>query len=52
MKKQLIVLFIFLLGILSFADATNYDIKKIEIQNNREVPYEVILNSMKNDLKI
>ena len=47
MKKQLIVLFIFLLGILSFADATNYDIKKIEIQNNREVPYEVILNSMK-----
>ena len=47
MKKQLIVLFIFLLGILSFADATNYDIKKIEILNNREVPYEVILNSMK-----
>ena len=47
MRKQLIVLLVFLLGILSFADVTNYDIKKIEIINNREVPYEVVLNAMK-----
>lgn len=47
MRKQLIVLLVFLLGIFSFADVTNYDIKKIEIVNNREVPYEVVLGAMK-----
>ena len=35
------------MSIISFADVTGYDIKKIEIINNREIPYEVILDSMK-----
>ena len=47
MRKQLIVLLVFLLGIFTFADVTNYDIKKVEIVNNREVPYEVVLSAMK-----
>lgn len=47
MKKQIAVLLVFLLSIISFADVTGYDIKKIEIINNREIPYEVILDSMK-----
>lgn len=47
MRKQIAVLLVFLLSILSFADVTNYDIRKIEIINNREIPYELILGSMK-----
>lgn len=47
MRKQIAVLLVFLLSIISFADVTGYDIKKIEIINNREIPYEVILDSMK-----
>lgn len=47
MRKQTAVLLVFLLSIISFADVTGYDIKKIEIINNREIPYEVILDSMK-----
>lgn len=47
MRKQIAVLLVFLLSIISFADVTVYDIKKIEIINNREIPYEVILDSMK-----
>lgn len=47
MRKQIAVLLVFLLSILSFADITNYDIRKIEIINNREIPYELILGSMK-----
>lgn len=47
MRKKITVLLVFLLSIISFADVTGYDIKKIEIINNREIPYEVILSSMK-----
>ena len=47
MRKQIAVLLVFLLSIVSLADVTGYDIRKIEIINNREVPYEVILGSMK-----
>ncbi|MBM6875481.1 BamA/OMP85 family outer membrane protein [Fusobacterium mortiferum] len=47
MRKQITVLLVFLLSIFSFADVTGYDIKKIEIVNNREIPYELILGSMK-----
>ena len=46
MRKQLVVLMVFLLGLLSFAAESNYSIKKIEVINNREIPYEIILNSM------
>lgn len=47
MRKHLVVLLVFILGIFSFADVTNYNITKIEIINNRELPFEVILGNMK-----
>ena len=48
MRKKVTGLLIFLLlSVFSFADVTNYDVTKIEIINNREIPYEVILGSMK-----
>lgn len=47
MKKQLLILLVFLLGVVSFANVTKYDIKKIEIVNNRETPYEVVESVMK-----
>ena len=47
MRKQITVLLVFLLSVISLANISSYDIRKIEIINNREVPYEVILNSMK-----
>lgn len=46
MRKQLVALMIFLLGLLSFAAESNYSIKKIEVVNNREIPYEIILDVM------
>lgn len=47
MKKKLLFLLFFLLGILSYADVTSYDIKKIEIINSREIPEELILDKLK-----
>ncbi|MFR4477782.1 MAG: outer membrane protein assembly factor [Fusobacterium sp.] len=46
MRKQLVALMVFLLGLLSFAAESNYSIKKIEVVNNREIPYEIILDVM------
>ena len=46
MRKQLVALMLFLLGLLSFAAESNYSIKKIEVVNNREIPYEIILDVM------
>lgn len=46
MRKQLVALMLFLLGLLSFAVESNYSIKKIEVVNNREIPYEIILDVM------
>ncbi|MDO4588906.1 MAG: POTRA domain-containing protein, partial [Fusobacterium sp.] len=46
MRKQLVALMVFLLGLLSFAGESNYSIKKIEVVNNREIPYEIILDVM------
>ena len=34
------------MGLLSFAAESNYSIKKIEVVNNREIPYEIILDVM------
>lgn len=47
MKKQLIVLMIFLLGLCSFGAESNYSIKKVEVINNREIPFEIILENMR-----
>ena len=47
MRKQLIVLMIFLLGLFSFGAESNYSIKKVEVINNREIPFEIILENMK-----
>ncbi|WP_294703491.1 outer membrane protein assembly factor [uncultured Fusobacterium sp.] len=47
MRKKVTGLLIFLLSIFSFADVTNYQVTKVEIINNREIPYELILGSMK-----
>lgn len=47
MRKQLIVLMVFLLGLFSFAAESNYSIKKVEVINNREIPFEIILENMK-----
>jgi outer membrane protein insertion porin family len=48
MKKQLIVLMIFLLGLCSFgAESNYYSIKKVEVINNREIPFEIILENMR-----
>ncbi|MGY0393935.1 MULTISPECIES: outer membrane protein assembly factor [unclassified Fusobacterium] len=47
MRKRIAGLLIFVLSIFSFADVTNYQVTKVEIINNREIPYEVILGSMK-----
>lgn len=46
MRKQLIVLMIFLLGLCSFGAESNYSIKKVEVINNREIPFEIILENM------
>ena len=46
MRKQLVALMLFLLGLLSFGAESNYSIKKIEVVNNREIPYEIILDVM------
>ena len=47
MRKQLIVLMVFLLGLFSFGAESNYSIKKVEVINNREIPFEIILENMK-----
>lgn len=47
MRKQLIVLMIFLLGLCSFGAESNYSIKKVEVINNREIPFEIILENMR-----
>lgn len=47
MRKQLIVLMIFLLELFSFGAESNYSIKKVEVINNREIPFEIILENMK-----
>ncbi len=47
MRKKVTGLLISLLSTFSFADVTAYDVTKVEIINNREIPYEVILDSMK-----
>jgi outer membrane protein insertion porin family len=46
MKKHLLILMIFLLGIVSFAATESLIIKKIEVVNNTEVPEQTILNKM------
>ena len=47
MRKQLIVLMVFLLGLFSFGAESNYSIKKVEVINNREIPFEIILENMR-----
>lgn len=47
MRKQSIVLMIFLLGLCSFGAESNYSIKKVEVINNREIPFEIILENMR-----
>ena len=47
MRKKITGLLIFLLSVFSFADVTNYLVTKVEIINNREIPYELILGNMK-----
>lgn len=47
MKKQLIVLMVFLLGLFSFGAESNYSIKKVEVINNREIPFEIIFENMR-----
>ncbi|MDR3258477.1 MAG: outer membrane protein assembly factor [Fusobacteriaceae bacterium] len=46
MKKHLLILMIFLLGIVSFSATEKLIIKKIEVVNNTEVPEQTILNKM------
>lgn len=47
MRKQLIVLMVFLLGLFSFGAESNYSIKKVEVINNREIPFEIIFENMR-----
>ena len=46
MRKQIILLMMFILGIVSFAANENVVIKQIEVVNNREVPAQTIINNM------
>ncbi|MGF6906591.1 BamA/OMP85 family outer membrane protein [Fusobacterium sp. PH5-44] len=46
MKKQIILLMMFVLGIVSFAANENVIIKQIDVVNNREVPAKTIVNNM------
>ena len=45
MKKQLTVLFIFLISLVSFS--LDYEISTIDIKGNREVPMEVIIGNLR-----
>lgn len=46
MRKQLLVLLTFLFSLLAFGDDANYQVKEIEVTNNREVPVEVVQSVM------
>ncbi|MBC2856585.1 MAG: outer membrane protein assembly factor [Cetobacterium sp.] len=46
MRKQILVLLVFLLSIVSFSTEAGYLVKGIEITNTREIPQEVIISKM------
>lgn len=50
MKRRIIVLLVLIVNTMIFAKNTIYTINKIEIQNNREVPNEIILRVMKSQV--